>query len=544
MKRSAAQEIVNYMGSWTRMRQQDQSVGFQLANWLSGPIDVVEKEVARAGANAFLTTFNLEEIDILHRVDLPVTFDFDMENTDELQPVYGVPTVRGRVGASWYDVSLATDNLIKTLIYGITPTRISLLDQLTPVDTDSYKLLTSLAPTSFPYTTELTHHLDGADLYLTVEGDTNYIRTEDGKIYRARILLTGISRKGIEETEMVVFPWAMTQQSLKEWKSISRIELFDFPDNTIISLASATFDIEHHLDVWNDRFSEADNKIDTFWGLEVVNHTDPVVTISSLTRYEYISDRWQDLVVLEPAKQSVRQWDLLDTGEAQIESLSVALRPFSDQAWVLDSSNMLYCYDIREEYYQNLALIKDRTPGSHVQLEPAELSYSLHNTIQFLPVHIRPEKEINRYRIWYQTPSGTQYGLLDSSPVAISSDFWVSLIDKPLSRTVGRLQSLDADEYGEYLFVIETLFVDGDLQTEKLLIPVLSKTPLFEVDLTTTLGENALAIEFSSDQLLWVKGVTQYHCIQLHNDRMIVDFQNKTIFTPEAYDELEVTVDG
>lgn len=542
-KSPIAQELANYFASWTRVQQQDQSVGFQILNTLAQPLENMQDEISRAGANAFLSTYNLDEISNLHRVDLPPDFAFEVESDDELVQHYVTPVVRGLSNAVWYPLTAVTDNSVKALCYEIEPNRLTLADQITPTDTLEHLLLVDLEPSNFPYTTELTHHLGAGWFYFEAKGGTNYISSTLEQLSRARVVVEGITRKGTIETDVIVFPWEMRQRSLKEWRTLTSIEVYDFPDGATLSISSAAFNADNHLDIWNYRFSSEDNKIDTFWGLDHRDAGDPEVSFTTLNMLEYVSDEWTQLITMEPEKQAMKSWDLLDDQSVVINGIDLAPQPFSHLIWVLDDTGMLHAYSSREEYYDSLDLIKDRTPGSHVIIETSNPSYVLHDDIEFVAIHIRPEKELRKYRVWYQTPSGDQYGLVDNIAVPFSSDFWISMVEVELSRTIGRLVTISAEEYGNYLLTIDVVFADGEAQTEKLLVPVLQKTALVSLDVATDIGEAALGIEFDSDQLLWVRGATKYHQINLLADKMLIDFTRKVIFTKEEYEQIEVTVD-
>lgn len=542
IKFPVAQELANYFAPWTRIRQNDQAVGHQLLNVASHPITEMQHEVIRAGANNFLDTFNLDELDILYKTVLPVSFSFDVESETEAGKIYEPPAVRGYHDSAWHDLELVKDNSLQSLFKETIPSRVTKDRDILHSGVELHLLADGLTSTDFPYATELTHHItEGGHVFFEADGGSNYLAADVDGVYRARVLVTGISRKGIEETEVIVFPWAMRQRSLKQWRTITRLEVYDWPTDATLTVRSANFLQEDHIDFWNERHSVNDLKIDTFYKLDVRDNL-----ITSLEMREYFTDEWQALVsAVEPEKQTVYSSDLLDTGGQNIIAIDMAIQPFTNRVWVLDSTGNLHLYDSREQHYEDIGLLKTRTDGPHVFIEATQPTYKLGEDIEFIPVHLRVEKEINKYRVWVQEPDGSKYGLLDNVPVAFSSDFWISMLDQTVSRSVGKLCRYTTSRYGEYLLGIDVQFIDGEMQYDRLLVRIPFSTPLSTINVAGLVGEESVTgIAFDSDQRLWLLSESKYHRLALHEDYMLIDYHGKMVFTKEEYEQVEVTVDA
>lgn len=530
MKKSPiTRELVNIYPPWSRVRYDEESVGFTLMNALAQPMDYMQKQLIRMKANYYLPTVNLSEIDITYRLVLPRDFEFAVDNTDPFNPSSAVPVVSGLIDESWYTVSAVAENDIEAFWYDALPSRVSLAETVSGVD----DLLLSTTASDLPITGVWNHHLDGGHVWVECTGGTTYIQNANNDLLRGRVVLQGITRKGTEESESLIFPWDMKQRSRKEWEEIRYVGAFNIESGVNIEVRSSDFNAPAYISPWNIRYSESRNKIDEFWQLDTTSGT-------KLDRVEYISDEWQQLLNGFVEKQVRESWELVDESLMPVSGVDMAIQPFSDHVWIVTSDKYLYCYDLSEEIASNISLLKDRTAGSHVQIEVEERAVTLGSDMLILPWHARPLKEINKYRIWYQTPSGTKYGLLNGSPVAYSSNFWVFSTSDTISRTVENLISVTAEERGEYLFVIEVQFIDGEEHTEKTLIRVNYKVPLVALDVSANMSEDPAGIEFDADHELWVKGQTKYYHFNLHYDVMIVDYADKVLYFREPYEQVGV----
>lgn len=527
-KNRTTQELINTFPSYTKVRADNQSVGYQILNALASPMEHMTTELSRMQANTFLTTRNINEIDLLYKVLLPADYDFAFDTSDPINPYPIVPIVSGYVDNEWYQLTISQKNNVQDFWYESIPDRISVNELTSGVDFD----LISDTADNFPVSGEFDHHLGGGKIYIETTGGIQYITTEDQELLRGKVMLTGKTRKGTTETETIIFPWDMKQPSTKEWKQITRVDVHNIEDSVTVDIKSADFASGPYLSHYNIRFAETRNKIDEFYDIGIVGN------ITTLDLIGYIADEWQQLVIGFSNKEVKKSWEIVDTNLNNVSGVDMAVQPFTDRVWVVDDTN-LYLYSLEDTTVSGLSFIKDSTPGAHVQIEIDTPSVVIGEEITILPWHARPLKEINKYRIWYQTPSGTKYGLLNGSPVAYTSDFWVKGA-KTLTRTVENTLYITAAERGDYIFVIETIFVDNETQTYKRIVPVNFKQPLAQFDLSSMISNPINGIEFDADQQLWIKADNDIYQIRLHFDQMLIDYTNKVIYLREEYDQVDV----
>jgi hypothetical protein len=527
-KSSVVQELVNVFPPWARTRTSDQSVGYTFLNVLAQPMERLQKTLSRTGANVYPSTANLDEIDLTFKVALPETFQFDVDNTDPIVPVQLPPTVSGLLDGTWHPVVLADPNTVEAFWYDSLPNRGEITATVTGVD---HELLTMPA-SGVTESGDWDHHLGGGDLWVETVGGARYLKTLDGKLYRGRVILRGTNRQGMDDAETLIFPWDMKQKTTKEWSSISKIEVYDMEDTVDVILTSANFNAEERLTPYNIAFSENRKKIDTFYGMSAAGNT--------LQRIGYVSDEWQQLVAGFVDKEVKEEWELLNQSGNTISGVDMALQPFTDLAWVATVSGVLYCYDTHSDMVSGFELVRDRTPGSEVQIDLQQPGVLLGEDIEFMPWHARPVQEIRKWRLWYQTPSGQKYGYLDGEQVSYTSNFWIQ--GRQLARNIGNASYITADERGEYLIVLEAIFMDDTQHTDKVLVPVRHKHPLTQITVSGISG--VTGIDFDSDQKMWLQAGGNYYQVDLHKDIMLIDYQRKTLYFHEPYEQVGIETDG
>lgn len=529
----SASELANLYPEWTKVRADDQSNGFLLLNALSRSINKMSKTLVTQGHNTHLTTANLNEIDLVYKVTVPSDFEWQYSTLDTFNTIPVTPHVEGFLGVTPYAINLSEQNNLESFWYDSVPNRVSIETTLSGIAHHLHQLQTEDSPQDV----NLEHHLGGGKLLIETSGGTKYFNVENNILVRGRILIEGITRKGTEEQEELIFPWDMKQWTIKEWKTISAIKVFDIEPNVTITIKSGDFNNAPHKDFFNLSWSPNRKKIDSFW--DIGTSVSGVKTLDSL---EFVSDEWQDLLEGFINKEIVQSWELLNESFLNVPAIDLALEPFSTRAWLLCSDKKLYCYDLSDETISGIELLKNRTHGAHIDFDYNSRYLVRGETFSFTPIHSRAIQEIVKYRIWYQTPSGNKYGLLEGIPVSFASNFWI--VGQQLQRRITDKVSIVLSELGEYLFTIEAEFMDGTKHLNSIIAKTLYKTPLTELDLSSYIATTVSGLEFDSDQKLWVidNNQTGYQ-VNLHTDIMLIDFENRTFYFKEEYDEVTIDYD-
>jgi hypothetical protein len=544
MKKSdVTQELVNVFPTWSKTRNDPQSVGYQVLNSVAGPVERMEKQLQTVRDNQYLTTANLDEIDLTYRVQLGTTFVFDEDLTDPLFPCPVAPSVSGVINNVAFPVTIADDNDLQSFWYNSVPNRATLAEVVSGVE----DLLLDYTASDVTTTGLFPHHFTGGgDIFIEATGGVEYLTVEDNIVRRGKAIISGRTRKDTIEEETLIFAWDQKQKMLQEWKEIRSISLFNIEDTVQIEVRSADFNAGPYISPWNLKYSPNRLKIDEFWD---VGHNG---TIPTLDRIEYQTDEWQQLVLGFSTKEVKDSWELLETTANTISGVNItvsgvdlALQPYSDLAWIATSDNRLLAYDLSELVVSGIDKISTTTPGAHVQLEQEELDVLLGEDIEFEPWHVRPLKEIASYRIWYELPDGQKFGLLNGVSVAFTSNFVVVIPEgTDITRTVESLISITTTQRGEHLVVLEVTFADGEQQEYRRIFRAKYKLPVTTIDISSLVPDTITGIDFDADQKLWVKTTDDYYRINLHADIMLIDYTNRILYFKEDYDLVGIETDG
>jgi len=529
MKRNiSTQELINIYPTWSRVRH-EQSNGYMLLNVFANKFDHLDTFLDKMIKNQYLSTTNLDEIDLLHKAKLSLDFNFSVSTGDISRTTYITPTVSGLVDSTWYPIAIAEDNNLEYMWYDTCPNRTSLETIVSGVD---HNLLTFSTTSGLSLTGTWSHHLGGGHLWIEAQSGIQYYHINDDSLDRGRIVLHGKTRQGLYESETLVFPWDMKQRTIKEWEFVDKIVYSDIEESVNIVMTSANFNSADYLSLQNFRYSPARTKIDEYWSLS------NTVSGSILERINYVTDDWKQLLHGHIEKEIVESWELLDNSENPITAVDMALQPFTNRAWMATTSGLLHCYSTDQSMIKGVEYLRERTDGSHVLIDIEPRYVLLGEDIEFIPWYAKPTQEILRYRLWYQKPSGAKYGLLNGTSVSFTDDLWVT--SKKLERTIANLVILPANERGEYLLVLEVEFTDHVIHTDRVIVSVNYKTPEVSLDISDSVSGLITGIDFDSDQQLWVKTDTEYYHINFHSDVMLIDYQQKIIYFKEPYDQVEV----
>jgi hypothetical protein len=532
-KYNKTSELTNSFPQWAKIRD-DQSVGFSLFNVLGKQIEILDKELERIKRNQYLPTFNLDEIDLIYKVELPTNVSFSQDLTNPLHPSYVNPTLQGFVVnttvSGYVDVAIAEDNDIKSFWYDSLPNRV------THEETASGEfILLTLTGDEVTWSGELTHHLaddtsGGGNIWIEVADGTPYIRKNDtlNIIERTQVRLEGVTRKGTIDEETFAFGWDEKQKSLKEWRRIKKLDISNATSGITIQLRSADFNQGPYWSFWNNRVSENKKKIDEFWDLGTAEAGN-----STLEYISHMTDDYRLLIQGFDEKEAKKSWELLDESNNTLTLVDLAVQPFSDKIWTVTSGGMLYCFDSQEDMIDDFILLKDKTVESYVQLDFDYRDILLGEDFIFRPLQKRIVQDLLEFRVWWQDPNGTQYHHTDA--------YWEA--PKQQARVITDDITVTPVIRGEWLFVVESRFQDGTIHTDKAIGRVMYKTPLVTLDLSAIVALPIVGIDFDTDQQLWVlTNDDLYHRIGLHTDIALIDFDNKILYFKENYTDVKVTI--
>lgn len=521
------QSLANIYPEWSRIRFDEQSVGQRFLNCCADQLERINKELVRSGRNMHLVTANLGELDWLYRVDLDSDFEFNTNTYDAFHTLNVAPTVSGVKDGVSYAVHLADQNDIETFWYQHVPDRIS--EGITA--SGQFVLLYDIVDNA-PFEAVHTPHIPGR-LFVTLTSDDPLLYVDDSsQLHRAIITIRGITRKGTLEFESLAFPWPQKQVTIKEWSEIDSIECHDVPAGSILTVCSADFINGPYLDFWNLARSSYRKKIDQFWNLGSTTYG------STLDLLQYSTDDIQQLISNVFTTYPARRFELLDEDGINVTAIDMAQQPFSDYLWVVTSGELL-CYNAMLTTGSSSVAYREVTDDSSISIQ-----FSEDHTVRGVEVDVEficssPASPVNRFRSWVTYPNGTSSGILHGALVPYSeTELTFTSVHSYL---IDNRYVFTPTVAGEYIYGLEAEMSDGTTQFAKRVLFVDSKEPLAQFALPSGIvGSGVLGIDFDSDQEMWIATQSGFCQLDLHHDVMLVDYENKTLFFREAYDEVEI----
>ena len=373
----------------------------------------------------------------------------------------------------------------------------------------------------------------GGKFYLRLNAKYPYFRQDsNNKILRCRVLISGITRKGLKDSEVVVFPWESIISTRKEWATINSLVPLDIPEDIDTSTES-TLTIygdnslqEDFLSLTNFRWSKKRKKIDEFWGVLTVDGK------SLLDRAEYATDNWRMLIKGYTGKVSKDRWHLQDKDGTNLTGiLDIEFIPFQNKIWAIDSTH-LFLYDLDKENNVNIDRLKNplHSPNIEIVLDMEDVVIS--ESLTFSLYHKRTMQSIEEYKVWYEIPGNTTKNYLTGT----SSTYTINNTNKRIVYS-GTLEILTD---GEYILGATALYADGTTESTVKLINVKSKKPLKSFLLSSLGITNPTGLFLDSDQKLWIKTDLAFNEIKKHKNIALFDYNRKIIYLHENYTSLTV----
>jgi hypothetical protein len=517
------QSMANTLPEWSRIRTDEQSLGQRFLDSIALPMERADKELIRSTRNFHLVTANLDEIDWIYRINLGHSYIFENDLTDPFNITPIPPMLSGILDSVAYPISLASNNDLETFWYRHLPDRLSIED----VIPGTHILLDDVDANTSPFSgidSWHPNHLQ-VELHGAEEGQQYITVTENNTLERAKVVIHGTTRKGTAEDEVMVFPWDQKQTSMKEWQSVDHVDCYGVPSGVTLSIQTFDFNNGPYIDFWNLAESVGRNKIDQFWNIG------ETVYGSTLDLIQYTSDDIRQLLNSLFQLYVERSFELFDIEGNNIEAIDMKQQPFTDWIWVT-TANQLLCYSSDLTMAESTEYLKQRTPDAKISIDLSSLHVVRGESVDVEFANLDTFSSAVKSRLSLVKPDGTTSGIL-AGELTSDSESWQSITDyRPAA---DRPLTLVPDQLGEYIFTAELLMNDGTAQKDVRILCVDSKEPLAQFDLPVS---GVLGIDFDSDQKMWLYTASGYHQVNFHHDVMMIDYDNKVIFTREPYDEV------
>jgi len=556
-KSPVSQNLANAYPLWSAIRNNEQSLGRQLINTISNALEDLDKQVENTGLNYFLNTANMEDMDIVFTMTLPGNYQFQLKNSNQQDFEFVSPVVSGcDLNDNWHQIVLASGNNVESFWYDHAPSRIEVSGydiQNSIQDNDGNEIWTGLFTGQVigsPYLIESGINLDfPGKVNIQVFSGNNFLENNGtNSVKRGMITMAGINRQGAYDQESLIVLNNGLKQSNKEWSRIDKITISDMtPEEfTTIRIMENKFEKIHNpqipeeIDFYNLYESpDSREEMDSFWDIGENTVGTKVLQLSHWGAQER-RDRLGGGIEF---KQVVREWELYDKNNSLItDPLDLVFHPFSDNIWIVDSSK-LYLFN-NEWDIPNMQLLGSTKSDALAQIITPSFHATLGETVELQSSIMRPISEPARHMLTALSPSGTLYTVFNSSLITYNPAGWIYSKPKDRLRDLRAVDYIQLNERGDWVFTLKVDYANGLKDSHKIIMSVDSKTATAEFDLNLDPGFTPKGIDIDSDQRLWVLATSgsiakKYEILRRY-DRMLIDFERKTIFVRDRYKQLRV----
>lgn len=535
------QKISNYMPLWSRARIDRQSNFQQLVN----PMCIEFEDTIRKGNLAlrgrFINTCSLAEMDIVYETRLPKNFEFQYDTGDFSAPRLIDPNINVEInfGDPQTQIYIAEGNSIENFWQNAIPSRISV-----DATTISYAAALQEVEIGDGNISAFNAIYDPGYLSITISDGTTFVNEATNE--SAFIMIEGVNRRGVKDTELVRVIYNSTVKTIKEWKSLTSIKVVNvFPSTAKIKIDAVDFnyplrryDAEIYVDQSkNEKLIFADIKIEP--------------SNESYIEYKaYLANTVQDLLAGLNTIITVGQAKLIDVSDQPILNiLDIAVRPDSNRAITLDSTKMRV-FDIRFPHVDGTKLA-GRTSDSSVLISTHSDYYIEGETFKLIPYRHNNIKRIIKYKWDIEKPDGTKKTFIYNSTTNMFDEVtyiedgsysgWnlnpYELVDP--NNFYHRDLEYTITEIGNHLFTLTVEYEDGERDVDKRIIlsPYIKALAEFSHGIANVVG-----IGFNSDdELCILDSSDEVHKVTMHYDTAMIDISNKKVYTREQYYSLDVT---
>lgn len=541
-KGHSTQSLVNSFPGWSDIRNDEQSLGYQIFNSIGIQLDDLRRQAEKIYANWSLANSCLSDIGLYSSYQLPRSYTFT-ENTGDSDNIYPfiIPTVSGLVDEIYYNLSLATNNDIENFWYKAIPDRLSY--DVDNQQTNTPFLIASGFVNQSPLQPLISSGLISVPnkLIVTISGGNSYFGVYEStkQVRKGVVQITGITREGVSRTEELLFLHDETQSTSNDYKEFTEAKVYGIEniDSAFLTIKTANFNSnDYSLAYELDNSKETKETIPMFYGLG----TGTTGNVQTLDLRKYDVDEFDLRLDGWVNKSNILQQELLTSSGQGIYPLDLAVEPFSQNLWIVDSGNLyLYSADLP---YPNTSVLSGKNYDAISVIEPNTYWAVLNDTVELTYIWRRPIKGLVKHRVWVEYPDGNKYSIEDGLEVAYHTDDSSWIFGEPIQRQIRAADQFVLTQRGDYIYSLECYYTDDTTEIDRRIVSVLYQEAKKEWALGSIGITNTLAgIAFDSEYKLWIRDIqNNWYQVNFHYDNMLIDFDKKIIYTRESYNQIRI----
>lgn len=532
----ATQGLANYFPEWSKARYDKFSNVQQLLNPIGARLEGIQDFVTEQGLNNFIQTANLNELSVLHRVELGKDFEIKSNLNEDGSLFFVQPEISAIQEVTRYDLFTDQNNDIRSFYYDKLPTRIG----TERINVSQNRLFGPVVANEIKQYVNKDLERPGT-ICLRATGIESSVHTNSRRevlVLKCRVY--GESLFGKKQFEDVIVLNDRNIFTTKLWRRIEYVQFFNTENQNI------TFEINHFKEplsvIQDTKFitTPDDNREVVLWDAERRGSR------TVLRKHVTEGDSGADLLRSSGKTRVVQEYDMLDIdGQTPLELIDVAPDVYSNMMYGI-SSDYLYVFDKREDYPELLKQV----PGDNgladyiIELDTEEsgLDENGEKEICFKTVHKNLGKTVIRYRLRLKKPDGSVLFMKDDGTTTTDMQEATVFVKQQDLLLEERSHSFVTDQVGDHLLELETVYQGGDSSRHSQVVRVLKKSALAKYKLARILNDaQPLCVFFDHDQRLKILTDTGVlHSLVLHKDGVLIDYDNKILYFVEDYESVDV----
>jgi len=528
------QRLLNRAPEWTQIRKSPVSVGQQLLNPVSLYIQETIQMLTQERFNMFASTADLNELGLLHWLELPSTMDFQYTEDSSGEKTYIPPTVYATIDSVEHQITQAENNNIETLVYDCITSRIE--DAST---SHTYLAVLPITQVSDVAATTLNSPVIDGHLYITISANETWEMRSVDKIYYPKCYITGTTRKGTEVTEVVPLRYNGTFKTVNEWQEVDTL-MFSYIDaEAYVSVDVFPWSQDGQLDMQNIFIPAEGGERPLFLDLGTRSFGSTLLGKSfTVSNFDIIRAGVEE-------KETYYEIELLDENSLNVDMNAFVIRPNSRFIYAVDDSNF-YIYDSVLEF-PNTQNINKESPETKIDLWSIRYIYTRGATTTIDTRNNAILDPPTRTQWTLRDPDGIEYHLgEDGTLFPITSTAWIENIKwqdglwDEMSIPITFLKN------GEYIVTLESQYYNDSTSTTSILttqflffIPAIIPEAQFALPTGLTIPTD---IALDSDLQIWLKKTNAIHQLDIYHDYFLVDYEKRTVWCNEEYSSIRVTI--
>ena len=528
------QRLVNRAPEETIARRSPGSVMQQLLNPISQEIEKTIKGLTDERFNMFISTANPAMMDVVYRAQLPASLALNRTEHANGTIEYVVPTVYATISGTEYEISIAEKNDIETFWNFALPSRIEDREKSLAYQA----VLPSTAVSDLGTATINSVPIKG-HLHFTLKNNSNWEVKQGTRIYYPKVYIKGLTRKGVELTEVIGLRYNGTFKTINQWTTVEEVFVSYLSEDALISLESFPFDAESILDTRNlavpnsggERMAFSRLNNEQLWGSSLISDTFTSADMNIIR-----------LGVDEKDKQY--EIELLDVDGFNVTAATgMVSKPETDYLLVVDGTR-LFIYDNLFPY-PDTDQMHSQSSDPKIDLYSNRWTFAKDETATVKTQNLDIANVPFQTRWIIEDPNKVSWYLgLDGSFWPLTTPAWIENVE--WENNLFKEQEIDVDLTlaGTYKITFEAQYLSRDTGeafslTTKLLwfVPAIRAEAEYTLPATLINPDN---IFIDSDGLVWLLKGNDIHQLDIFYDYFLVDYKQNLLFMREDYNSIRV----